>query len=476
MIEKRAPMALRGGIESSESSRAAMAGLSLAMLMPSLATSIANAALPTLAQRFGASFPATQWITLAYLLAITTMVVVAGQLGDLVGRRRLLLIGVAIFAASSLLCGLAPSLGLLIMARGGQGVGAAIMMTLTIASVGDVIPRGRIGSTMGLLGTMSATGTALGPSLGGTLIAFAGWPAIFLINVPLAILAFLLIRRALPKDEPTLPADRRRIDGAGIMLLLATLGAYALAMTVDGGRFGLSGFGLLCVALIAGGAFVIVERRTPLPLIQPALFRNPPLRRALLNSALISTVMMTTLVVGPFYLSIVLKLDMATVGLALSAGPLAAALAGMPAGRMVDHFGTGPAAVAALVTMVIGSIALCMAPDSPNIAGYIVPIVVLTVGYATFQAANNSAIMAIAESAQRGIVAGMLNLSRNLGLVSGASAMGAIFAFGASGDIVTARPDAIANGTRIAFAVAAALICLALIMASIDIRRQDKRE
>ena len=188
--------------------RWALAGLSLSMLLSSLGTSIANVGLPTLAQAFNASFQDVQWVVLAYLLAITTLIVSVGRLGDIIGRRRLLLAGIVLFTVASLLCGAAPTLWLLIAARAAQGLGAAIMMALTMAFVGETVPKARTGSAMGLLGTMSAIGTALGPSLGGVLIAALGWRAIFLVNVPLGLLAFLLAYRHLPVDRRVPTTDR----------------------------------------------------------------------------------------------------------------------------------------------------------------------------------------------------------------------------------------------------------------------------
>ena len=149
----------------------ALASLSLPMLLSTLGISIANVGLPTLAQAFGASFQQVQWVVLAYLLAITTLVVSAGRLGDIIGRRRLLLAGLSLFTLASVLCGFAPTLWLLVAARAAQGLGAAVMMALAMALVGETVPKARTGSAMGLLGTMSAVGTALGPTLGGVLIA-----------------------------------------------------------------------------------------------------------------------------------------------------------------------------------------------------------------------------------------------------------------------------------------------------------------
>ena len=452
--------------------RGALAGLSLSMLLSSLGTSIANVGLPALAQAFTASFQEVQWIVLAYLLAITTLIVSVGRLGDMTGRRRLLLAGISLFTMASVLCGFAPTLWLLIAARAAQGLGAAVMMALTLAFVGETVPKARTGSAMGLLGTMSAIGTALGPSLGGVLIAGLSWRAIFLVNVPLGILTFLLAHRYLPID-PIDPIDRRGpktdragFDNVGTLLLVLTLAAYAFAMTIGRGRFGSLNLALLLAAAFGAGLFVLAEARAASPLIRLAMFRDPVLSASLAMSALVSTVMMATLVVGPFYLTRALGLDAAMVGLVLSVGPLVAALTGVPAGRIADRFGAQRVTLVGLIGMAAGSFLLSMLPATLGISGYIAPIVVITAGYGLFQTANNTAVMTEIRPDQRGVTSGMLNLSRNLGLITGASVMGAVFALAsATIDITTARPEAVATGMRITFAVAAILIVVALAIA-----------
>jgi len=447
--------------------RWAFAGLSLSMLLSSLGTSIANVALPALAQAFAASFQDVQWVVLAYLLAITTLIVGAGRLGDIAGRRRLLLAGIVLFTAASVLCGIAPTLPLLIAARAAQGLGAAIMMALTLAFVGETVPKEKTGSAMGLLGTMSAIGTALGPSLGGILIAGPGWRAIFLLNLPLGLLSLLLVGRTLPADRQTPKADRASFDLAGTLLLALTLAAYALAMTVGRGGFGPLNAALLAAAVSGAGLFVLAERRAASPLIRPAMFRDPVLSASLAANVLVAAVVMATLVVGPFYLSRALGLDMATVGLVVTVGPLVVALAGVPAGRMTDRFGAQRMTVAGLIALAIGSVMLSTMPATLGIPGYVAPLAVITAGYALFQTANNTGVMTDVPGDRRGVISGMLNLSRNLGLITGASVMGAVFAL-ASGaaDIATAQPDAVAAGMRTTFAVAGALMAGALVIAT----------
>ncbi|MEV6677339.1 MFS transporter [Streptomyces erythrochromogenes] len=450
--------------------RRALAGLSLSMLLSALGTSIAPVALPTLAHAFSASFQEVQWVVLAHLLAVTALVVGAGRLGDLVGRRRLLLAGTALFTGASVLCGAANSLWLLIGARAAQGVGAAVMMALTMAFVGEVVPKARAGRAMGLLGTMSAVGTALGPSLGGALIAGPGWRALFFVNLPLGVLTLFLVRRHLPADRPRgagTGALRVRFDIVGTLLLAVALAAYALAMTLGREGSGLLRTALLLSAALGAALFIRSQARTASPLVPRAVLRAPRLRGGLATSALVSTVMMTTLVVGPFQLSRALGLDAALTGFLLAVGPLVAAVTGVPAGRLADRFGAPRTTLLGLATMAAGALVLSVAPVGFGVVGYVAPLAVLTAGYAVFQTANNTAVMADVPPDRRGVASGVLGLARNLGLVTGASVMGALFALAASaGDVATASPAAVAAATRITFAVAAALVLLALAVAA----------
>jgi EmrB/QacA subfamily drug resistance transporter len=437
------------------------------MLLSSLGISIANVALPTLAQAFTASFQEVQWIILAYLLAITILIVGAGRLGDIMGHRQVLLAGIFLFTAASILCGVAPSLWMLIVARAVQGLGAAILMALTVAFVRETVPKEKTGSAMGLLGTMSAIGTALGPTLGGVLIAGPGWRAIFLIMVPLGILNFLLAHRYLPVPVQRAKIDRNGFDSLGTLLLGLTLAAYALAVTFGGGHFDRLSLALLLAAVLGGSLFVLAEARVGSPLIRLAAFRNAMLSASLAMNALVSTVMMATLVVGPFYLSRALGLNEALVGIVMSIGPIISALSGVPAGRIVDRLGAPFMVIVGLIEMAAGSFALSVLPAMSGIAGYIAAIVVLTPGYQLFQAANNTAVMMDVRPDQRGVISGMLSLSRNLGLITGASVMGAVFALAsATSDITTAHPEAVATGMRTTFAVAAILIVIAIAIAA----------
>ncbi|WP_417767590.1 MFS transporter [Stappia sp.] len=388
--------------------RASLAVLALSMLLASLGTSIANIALPALAEAFSARFQEVQWVVVAYLAALTVSVVVAGRLGDIFGLRRMHLAGLALFTLASLLCGLAPDLWLLVAARSLQGIAAAFLMTLTIALVRESAQPERMGRAMGLLGTVSAIGTALGPSLGGFLVSATGWPGIFLVQAPVAAATFVLAFASLPRD-----ADRTETGTAG------------------------PGLG------------------------DPGLWSG--LAPALLVNLLVAAVMMTTLVVGPFYLGLGLGLNAVSVGLIMSVGPAISIVSGLPSGRAVDTWGARRVLGTGLGLLATGAFSLSVLPGILGVAGYVLAIAILTPGYQLFQAANNTAVMADVPGDHRGVVSGLLSLSRNTGLILGASAMGAVFAVGVgTGDFAAASAVAVESGMRLVFGVAGLLMALAI--------------
>lgn len=445
--------------ETSRGSRWPLAALALVMLLPSLGTSIANVALPTLRGSFAASSQDVQWVVIAYLLAVTSLIVAAGRLGDLMGRRRLLLAGIAIFTVASAVGAVAPSLWILVAARGMQGAGAALMMALAIAMVGDMIPKERTGRAMGLMGTVSAVGTALGPSLGGVLIAIFGWPAVFAAMGLAGAVALLVVSRALPADSQG-GRQRLSLDVAGVALLALSLGAYALSTTLEGGL-------PVRAALAAGSAlsliaFVAVEARAASPLVQLRLLRDVELSTGLVALGLVSAILMATLVVGPFYLSGTLGLGSMEMGLVMTVGPGVAALTGVPAGHLVDRLGPQAVAVVGLGGVVLASGLMTVLPAMIGVGGYVASLALLTMGYALFQAANNTTVMSKATTDRRGVTSALLALARNLGLVTGASAMGALFALGSQGAEALGQTAGGEAGLRVTFTVAAALGSLAL--------------
>lgn len=276
----------------------------------------------------------------------------------------------------------------------------------------------------------------------------------------------MLSHRYLPADRVDARSERLTFDVPGTALLAVTLGAYALGMTIGRGAFGAADAGTadrrghgrraLCAR---------VESRTAQPLVRPSMLTDRVLSASLVANALVATVMMATLVVGPFYLARALGLSPVMVGLAMSAGPIVAALSGVPAGRIADTYGARRVALAGLGAVTLGAWLVSGVPGRLGVLAYVAPVAIVAAGYALFPSANNAAVMSEAAANQRGVVSGLLALSRNLGLVTGASVMGALFAR-ASGaaDVATAAPAAVALGMRVTFAVAGGLALVAFLL------------
>ena len=388
--------------------------LGLSILLASLGTSIVNIALPTLAEVFLLPFIQVQVVVIGYLVSLTISVVIAGRLGDRYGCKSMLIVGLVIFSLASLLCSVAPSLGILVAARSFQGIGAAFLMTLAMALTRQTVSKSQLGRAMGMLGTISALGTALGPVLGGFLIAVSGWKSIFGLQFILASIAIILAWVLLPNDS--------------IRKQIPVLSSW-----------------------------------------QP----DQNIAANLMVNLLVATVMMTTLFIGPFYLSLGLSLDQMQVGLIMGIGPVVAILSGIPSGRLVDHWGSRYIVTIGLIFLIIGSFMLAIVPKLMGLSGYIFPIIILTSGYQLFQAANNTMTLADVPKARQGWVSGLLSLSRNTGLIIGASVMGAIFSFSVgTNQFNQATALAIIDGMQFTFLCAGALMIVGLFISCVSFRRQ----
>lgn len=435
-------------------------GPALTILLASLGTSIANVALPQLASAFDAPFSAVQWVVIAYLLALTVCSAGAGRLGDQVGHGRALRLGVAVFVVGAIAAALCQQIWLLILARMVQGAGAAVMIVLPMALLRDRTPADRLGRAMGLLGTASAIGTALGPAVGGFLIAGFGWPAIFWLLAALGGMCLWLARESDAEPVPSLSAQP--IDLRGAMAFGASIAGIALTMTLPMGAISI---GLLLASGICAMVFLRIERTASVPFFPKSAMADDGLRRGLAANALVAAVMMTTLVVGPFYLARGLGLDSGAVGLVLSVGPILSAICGVPAGRLVDRFGAGRVAQLGVMAMALAVAVIAGLSLRLGLVAYVGGIAILTPGYQLFLAANTTLVLTKAGAAERGAMSGLLGLSRNIGLIIGAAGMGALFARATGrGDVALADAGQIGVAVAISFAVATGLLIAAVIL------------
>ena len=338
--------------------RTGLIAFSIPILLASLSTSIVNISIPTLVSDFQQSLNWVQWVIVVYLISMMSSSVIIGQYLDQHDRGRILIGGIVLFMLSALCCAFAPSIGWLIFYRILQGVAAAMMLSSAMLLLISYQSDPNSAQAMGWVGSLSAVGTALGPTLGGALISVAGWPAIFWMNIPIGIVALLLIFRLAPRQPKVaaiaplsnMQSTKKAVDWLGMLLLSLSLICYALGFSL--GR-PLNSIFLIC-SVLAGYGFYRVQRSSLQPLIPLQLLRSGPISAGLLINSLMATAMMATLIVGPFYLSLVLQFPPAKMGLIMSVGPIVAACLGVPAAGWVDRFGVKSIRIFALSCSVIG--------------------------------------------------------------------------------------------------------------------------
>ncbi|MDI6710384.1 MAG: MFS transporter [Thermoanaerobacterales bacterium] len=402
-----------------------MAAVGLGTFMSALNASIVNIALPYIGTAFQASLGTTEWVVMAYLLIISSLLLTFGRLGDIYGHRPLYNLGLFLFAVGSALCALAPSIHVLIACRVFQGLGAGMVMAIGPAVLTAAFPATERGKALGLLGTSVAMALALGPTVGGLLLYYFDWRYIFLLNVPIGITALFLSWRVLA------PGVRRErpFDLPGSLVLFVALGSLLLALS-HGQEWGWSTppvLGLLILAAAGFAFFIRHQGRIPHPMVPLALFRNRVFSAANISQLLNFIVQYTVVFLLPFYFKEVLRLAPAAGGLLLSSFPLTMMVVAPLAGALSDRIGSRSLAA---LGMGLGTVSLLLlaALDAGSRTWAVVgPLLLLGLGNGVFQAPNNSAIMGAVPREHQGLAGGFMASMRNIGMVMGVALAGAVF-------------------------------------------------
>ena len=452
---------------------AVMAG---AVLGP-IDASVVNVVLPTLAKGFSASLAAVQWVPMAYLLASGSLVLAFGRLGDLRGHRNVFLAGQLGFVAASALCAVAPTIEALVAFRALQGIAAASMMSVPLAILTATFPPAVRGRALGLFAASISVGLAIGPSLGGFLASTFGWRAVFLVNLPLGLLAWAVGRRVLPEA----PVRAGRLDLPGASAALVALVAFLLFVNLAQ-REGTTPrtAALLVLALAAGAAFLVVERRAAEPMLALSIFSIRPVALGAAAAVLNFMAQYVVVFLTPFLLARVLGAGPGRVGLVLTAFPLAVLAVAPSAGALSDRVGSVlPATTGALVSAAACALLAAM-PAGTGVAGVAWRLALFGVGTGLFQSPTNSSVMGSAPRAHLGVVGSLLGTSRTLGMVLGVAAAGAVlYAFvpaaalrGGALDAATAAQ--FAAGVRRAFAAGALFAAASAALAAAGAGRSDR--
>lgn len=397
-------------------------GLAIATVIGGLAMAvmdgtIANLALPSIARDMHASAAESIWIINSYQIAMAICLLPLASLGEVVGYRRIYLIGLAIFTLASLACGSSNTIVQLSIARVLQGFGAAGILSVNIALIRFIYPARMLGRAIGYNALVAATATALGPTVAGLILSLGSWHWLFLINVPVGILALSIGYQALPAN----PLSKRRFDVLSAILCMASVGLLLYTVDAVGHLQGLApiiGCALLTVFVIV---LLLRFQSTSAPMLPIDLLRIPLFSLSIGTSFCSFAAQTAAYVMLPFYLQEYLGKSAAHASLLLTAWPAAAALTAMVAGKMSDRMSAGLLGAIGLAILTVGLLSLLTVTADSADGLIAMRLAICGFGFGFFQAPNNRTMISAAPPSRSGAASGMLGTARLMGQTTGAS-------------------------------------------------------
>jgi EmrB/QacA subfamily drug resistance transporter len=399
-----------------------VATVCIGAFMGQLDASIVTVALPRIATGLRISTATVEWVSLSYLLVLVCTLAGVGRLADRLGRKLLYIDGFVVFTVGSLLCALAPDAGWLIGARVLQGFGAALLQANSVALIRVAMSDAALGRAIGVQGTAQALGLGLGPALGGALVSLGGWRLLFLVNVPAGAIGLLLGWLLLPRSREA-DAQRGSFDLAGAALLAGAGGAalFVLSRLQELPLVWVTVVGLISIACAV--AFVRVERRVRVPLVDLRLLAARPIRSGLAGALASFAALFGALFAIPFELASE-HVAPALAGLELAVLPVALGVCSALAGRLA---GRSYARRLMSVSLLVTAIGLVIVAFWPGTAGLLVGLAVAGAGLGGFVPANNASIMGAAPRSRAGVLSGVLNMTRALGTALGVAVAGVLY-------------------------------------------------
>lgn len=435
----------------------------IGITMAVLDGAIANVALPTIARDLNASPASSIWIVNAYQIAIVVSLLTLSFLGDMFGYRRVYQCGLVLFTLTSLLCALSDSLLTLTLARVAQGFGGAALMSVNTALIRLIYPHRSLGRGMGINSFVVAVSSAAGPTIAAAILSVASWQWLFLINVPLGILALLLAIKFLPPNatrsaKPKFDLPSAVMNALTFGLLITALSSFAQGQSTT----------LVLVELVAllfiGSLFVHRQLKLPVPLLPVDLLRIPLFSLSIGTSVCSFCAQMLALVSLPFFLQTVLGRSEVETGLLLTPWPLATMVMAPLAGYLIERVHAGLLGGLGMVMMAGGLFALALLPSAPADIDIIWRMALCGAGFGLFQSPNNHTIITAAPRQRSGGASGMLGTARLLGQSSGAALVALMFNLFET------------NGTHISLLLAGTLATVAAVISSLRITQPRASE
>ena len=392
----------------------------LMTFMSCLDSSIINVALPVMSKQLSVSMAAIEWVVTSYLIVISSTILFFGRLGDIKGKAKIFKFGIILFTIGSLLCGISINLPMLVISRCIQAIGAAGAMATNQGIIAQVFPVNERGRALGITGTFVALGTMIGPPLGGFIVSILSWKYIFLINLPIGLLTFIMGIRILPSSKKVtdekLDIKAAILFSVGIVLLFGSL--------IQGHTMGyknpiiLSGF---IVSILAMILFVAVERRTEMPMLQLSIFKNKLFSLSIFCAFTSFIGIAASNIIQPFYLQDVMKLSPSIAGLFMMVYPIVLSVVAPISGYLSDKIGSEFLTFLGLSLTSVGLFFMSTLNENSSMRLLVVFIVTMSLGNGLFQSPNNSLVMATVPKSKLGIAGSINALVRNLGMVVGVS-------------------------------------------------------
>ena len=439
---------------------AALALILTAAFMVVLDFSIVNVALPSIEAELGFPADAVQWIITAYAIAFGGLLILGGRAADLFGRRRMFIAGLVVFSAASLAGGLAHDPVLLVASRLVQGAGAALVAPAALSLITTGFAEGpQRNRALGIYGATASVGFVAGQVLGGVLVQFTSWRAVFLVNVPVGLLAVALAPWLLGESRQRRPGTR--LDGAGAVLITVTVAAAVFAVS----QLDVLGWaspillGATVLAVVAAVGFAVVERHHPDPLVRADLLRMPGLRKASAMNLLLGLWNAGELIVLSLYFQQVLHDSPLATGLAIAPQGIIGFIAGVFGARLASRVGVRRVLVLTSAVATLGFLVLTRLPASGGYSPLLAAV--MLVGFGTAGTAFGTMVTAshgVADDDQ-GLVGGVINTSRQIGAAIGAALLPAI------AGAVDRGGHTLASGDRAAMLTGAVAAALAFVVA-----------
>jgi EmrB/QacA subfamily drug resistance transporter len=402
------------------------AALLLGLILSSIDQTIVSTAMPTIVKQLG-GLSLYSWVFSVYMLASTTTMPVYGKLADLFGRKKVYLIGLSVFLTGSACCGIAESMVELIIFRGMQGLGAGALMPVTFTIVGDILPPEKRGKFMGLFGTVFALSSILGPAVGGNLVEHWHWSWIFYINLPIGIIAFILMYKGLNEDKSK--RQSRTIDWFGVITLTGSIVSILLALVLGGSQYNWSSeiiLGLFASGAVLLGLFIAIETKAKEPVIPLSLFRIRTITFSSISGFFMSAAMFGAIAYIPLFVQGVIGVSPSIAGYIMAPLMISVAITSTVSGRLMNRMSFRAILIPSLVLMAGGFLLLSQVNMETTVMQMIIYMVITGLGTGAVYPTLGTAAQSAVEWNQRGVATSSSQFFRSIGGTLGVSVLGSL--------------------------------------------------